>query len=128
MLDSSALLTLIEEEAGDERVKQILRAEMAFVPWISLTELLCITTREKGEEHAEERYALIKNSNAAILWDATEELMFLAVNLKAHHQVSFADALIAAYSMQLNAILVHKDPEMESLRDKIRMEILPYQK
>jgi predicted nucleic acid-binding protein len=54
--------------------------------------------------------------------------MFTAARLKSHNRISFADALIAAYAIQINAILVHKDPEMETLDDKVRMEILPYKK
>jgi predicted nucleic acid-binding protein len=128
VLDSSAILTLIEKESGDEQVKQILRTQSVFIPWIALTELLYITTREKGPKDAETRYALIKNTNSTILWDSNEELMFTAAHLKSRNRISFADSLIAAYAIQLNAILVHKDPEMESLNDKVRMEMLPFKK
>jgi predicted nucleic acid-binding protein len=128
VLDSSAILTVIEKEAGDEQVKQILRTQSVFIPWIALTELLYITTRETGSKDAEKRYALIKNTKATILWDSNEKLMFTAARLKSHNRISFADALIAAYAIQINAILVHKDPEMEALDDKVRMEILPYKK
>jgi predicted nucleic acid-binding protein len=46
--------------------------------------------------------------------------------LKARHPISIADALIAAYALQLDAILVHKDPEYDALAGTLRMEPLPY--
>jgi predicted nucleic acid-binding protein len=119
-------MTFMEKEPGDERVKFILRNESVFIPWPALTELTYITTREFGEENAELRYGMLKKSGATILWQADEALMLTAANLKSAHRISFADALIAAYAIQYQAILVHKDPEMESLVGKVEMEILPY--
>jgi predicted nucleic acid-binding protein len=126
VLDTSALLAFMESEPGDERVEFILRNENVFIPWPALTELMYITIREKGDEDAELRYAMLKNSGATILWQADEPLMLTAAGLKAAHRISFADALIAAYAIQSQAILVHKDPEMELLTGRIEMEILPY--
>jgi predicted nucleic acid-binding protein len=41
-------------------------------------------------------------------------------------RLSVADAWIAATALSLGAILVHKDPEYEPLKNKIRQQILPY--
>ena len=55
-----------------------------------------------------------------------EALLMRAAKLKGQNRLSFADAVIAAYAIQNNAILVHKDPEYEALAGIFEMEILPY--
>lgn len=128
VLDTSALLTYIEDETGASRVKTILKKEKATIPWPALMELFYITTRERGQDEAELRLAILKHSHAEILWDVDETTMLTAAKIKATHQVSFADAIIAGIAIRKNATLVHKDPEFESLGGKIQMEILPYKK
>ncbi len=44
--------------------------------------------------------------------------------LKALFRLSFADSIIAAAALQLNAVLVHKDPEYEALKNEIRLKAL----
>jgi predicted nucleic acid-binding protein len=39
-----------------------------------------------------------------------------------------ADAIIAAFAIQCNAVLVHKDPEFEALAGQMLLEALPYKK
>jgi len=41
-------------------------------------------------------------------------------------RMSFADAWIAALAKHHEAILVHKDPEFESVSQAIRLQALPY--
>jgi predicted nucleic acid-binding protein len=126
LLDTSALLAYMEKEAGDERVKSILKAEKAFIPWTALAELYYITHRKNGEAVAEFRYAILKRTGAHIIWQADETILISVGRIKATHRVSFTDALIASYAIKYNAILVHKDPEYEALNDKVEMEALPY--
>ncbi|MDL1910269.1 type II toxin-antitoxin system VapC family toxin [Chloroflexi bacterium CFX6] len=116
----------MESEEGDERVKFILKNENVSIPWIALAELFYVTTREKGEETAELRYAMLKRSGAQILWGSDEGVLLSAGRLKAAHRISFADSLIAAYALRNEAVLVHKDPEYEQLKDRLQMEALPY--
>ncbi len=42
------------------------------------------------------------------------------------YMMSFADAFVAATAEQADALLLHKDPEFESLRGRIRLEALPF--
>jgi len=55
-----------------------------------------------------------------------EATLRLAASFKAAHRISFADALIAGFAAAHNAILVHKDPEYEVLKDKVKLQPLPY--
>lgn len=124
VLDTSALFSLIESEAGKERVAQIIREEEILIPFISLLELHYITRQEQGEEEANRRLAILKQKQ--ILWQYDEVLLSLASNLKANHRISLADAMIAAVCIYYDAILVHKDPEYDQLSELVALEPLPY--
>jgi len=126
LLDTSALLAYMEKEAGDERVKSILKNEKVFIPWTALAELFYITCRESGETVAEFRYAMLKRTGAHLIWQADESVLISVGRIKASHRVSFADAVIASYAIKYDAVLVHKDPEYETLSGLVEMEALPY--
>ncbi len=126
VLDTSAIFALIEDESGANRVEQVLKKGEIFISWVALMEMMYISSREKGDETAMKRYASIKQFDATILWSADEPTLLTAARLKARHSLSFADSIIAATAIQQNAILLHKDPEYESLKGQVDMEALPY--
>jgi predicted nucleic acid-binding protein len=61
-----------------------------------------------------------------ILWTMDEPILLTAARLKAEHHVSLADAVVAAFAIRNNAVLIHKDPEFEALAGLLPMEALPY--
>ncbi len=126
LLDTSALFTLIEDEAGAARVEEILRTCSVIISWVSLLEVAYITQQEQSIAEAERRYALIRALPVTLTWQIEEATLLTAARLKAAHRVSLADAIIAAYAIRANAILLHKDPEFETLSDQVQMEALPY--
>ncbi len=128
LFDTSALLTLIEDEDGADRVQALLTEEQVLIPWSALMEVYYITLQERGQAEADQRYALIKLLPATILWNVEEAVLLTAGNLKAQYRLSFADALFAAFAAQHKAILLHKDPEFEPLADQVTLEALPYKK
>ena len=128
LLDTSALLTLIEDEAGADQVEQVLRQAEVWLPWLALLETSYITQQEQGAAEAEHRYALIKQLPVTILWDMDEPTLLTAARLKATQRISLADAIIAALAIRQNAILLHKDPEFEVLAEQVSLEALPYKK
>lgn len=126
LLDTSALLTLLEDEAGADRVERVLRQAQTFICAVSLLEVRYITLQEWSESEADVRHALLKRSGATILWDLDEPIVLKAAGLKAGFSISLADALIAASALRHGATLLHKDPEFEALPDAIKQERLPY--
>ena len=128
LLDTSAILTLLEDEEGAQRVETLLRREEVLFPFLALLETYYITLQEHTEDVADQRYALLKQLPKEILWSVDEPTLLTAGRLKAAHRLSLADALIAAFAVQHQAILVHKDPEMAALKDAVEMEFLPYKK
>ncbi|MCW5849423.1 MAG: PIN domain-containing protein [Anaerolineae bacterium] len=126
LLDTSAVLTLIEDEAGADRVEELLRYHTVLIPWIALLEVFYITQQERGATEAERRFALIKALPATQLWTIDEPTLLQAGRLKAAYRLSLADTIVAALAQQHGAILVHKDPEYDTLQGQLRLEALPY--
>ena len=126
VIDTSAILTLIEDEAGADRVQDIIRHYDASMPWVVVLEATYITRQEQGSEEADLRYALLNELPATIWWQADEPVLLTAARLKASHQLSLADAIIAAYAVREDATLLHKDPDYEALSGEVRLEALPY--
>lgn len=52
VLDTSALLALIENEEGAERVESLFREERVLVPFLSLLEVHYVTLQERGQDEA----------------------------------------------------------------------------
>ena len=126
LLDTSALLALIENEEGADRVESIVSGHKAFLPFLALLEVHYITRQERGQGEADRRYALLKQLPGEILWHLDEPVLLTASRFKASHRLSLADAIIAAFALRQNAVLVHKDPEYEALAGEVGLEALPY--
>ncbi len=130
VLDSTAFLALFEDEPGAEIVQKLLeRAKkgeiVIFASFVSFTEIFYITLREKGEEEAKRRIKLM-NTLAMTRVESSQELGLIAGKLKATQRVSFADTWIAGTAIFYDAILVHKDPEFEQVKVKLKILKLPY--
>jgi predicted nucleic acid-binding protein len=126
VLDSSAIFSLIEEEEGAARVAEIIREGGAILPFVVLLEVAYVSQQELGVEEASRRYSLMRQFPCELIWEVDEPTLVAAADFKARHGISLADALIAAYAQTLDAVLLHKDPELESLADDLALEALPY--
>lgn len=128
VLDTSVILTLTDQEAGEDEVEYILNIARAVecqieVCSISLMELAYIRLREQGEDDAAQLVALVKSW--PIVWIYPDEKIWpQAAKLKAFHCLSLADALIAAVAKLHDAILVHKDPEFETFAKSVSKKSL----
>jgi predicted nucleic acid-binding protein len=132
VLDTSALLTLIEDEAGADDVQALLeqagRGEVSLlISFISFMEVYYISLQERGQEEAEERVQLMA-ALPVLRVESTEALAVLAGQFKAHYRLSVADAWIAALAQERDATLVHKDPEFEEIEATVKVLKLPYKK
>jgi len=126
LLDSSALLTLIEDEPGAGRVEKVLRTRPCLIPWLALLEVHYVTQREEGLDEAERRLALLEDLPAEVLWQADVAVLRAAASFKAVHRISLADAVIAGFAKARGATLLHKDPELEAVAGHVALEALPY--
>jgi len=129
LFDTSALLTLRDDEPGAERVAALLNAaSRGGLPchgcFISLMEVLYRVWKDEGETSGRDAYAVCQQ--LPIVWlHESPALLERAAAIKARFPVSLAVAWIAAAALELDAVLVHKDPEFEQVAG-LRQEQLPY--
>lgn len=109
-------------------VEAALRLATTLVPWPVLLETHYIMLRDEGQAEADRCLALLKQLAVTIPWGMDEATMLTAARIKAQHRVSLADALIAAFAVRAGAVLVHKDPEFESLAGLLALQPLPYKR
>ena len=119
LLDTSALLTLRDDEPGADVVADLLyqvqQGEVTcFASFMTQMELLYRVWKDKGEKDG--RLAYEQCLALPIIWVQVDSaLTEKAAEIKATQSVSVADAWIAATAIMQGAILVHKDPEMAPL-------------
>ncbi len=128
LLDTSALLTLRDNEQGADQVAELLyKAEKNEIQclccFMTLMEVFYRVWKDENEKSG--RLAYEQCQSLPITW-LHEEVAFLekAAEIKATHQLSLADAWIAASAVLKQAILVHKDPEFARL--ECEQLVLPY--
>jgi predicted nucleic acid-binding protein len=127
LLDTSALLTLRDDEPGAQRVADLLtlasqRKAKCFGCFMSLMEVLYRVWKDENEQAAQQAYQ--QCLALPIEWmHSSESLLQQAAQLKALHRLSLADAWIAACAMEQDAVLIHKDPEFTPLN--LEQELLP---
>lgn len=127
LLDTSALLTLRDDEPGAERVAEILQQAAkgktrCYGCFISLMEVLYRVWRD--EDEASGRLAYQQCLALPVEWVRDSDALLLkAAELKALYSLSLADAWIAACAHEQSAVLIHKDPEFHAL--PLEQEVLP---
>ena len=130
VFDTSALLTLRDNESGAEQVADLLYQAQngkikALVCFISLMEMFYRVWKDEGEQDGRLAYEQVHSLPLSIIHESAH-LLEKAAAIKATHRLSLADAWIAATAIMEGATLVHKDPEFDYLQ--CRQMILPYKK
>jgi predicted nucleic acid-binding protein len=116
-LDTSAILTLRDDEPGAERVAMLLEGpDPCFACFMTRMEVLYRVWKDEGERSG--RLAYEQLQSLPIQWvDQTEPLLMEASRIKALHRLSVADAWIAAAALLSRATLLHKDPEFDAITE-----------
>lgn len=126
VLDSYALLTYLNGEAGQTRVQEILALALSrevevYLGMINLGETLYIIERRRGLSQAQRALSLIEHLPLTIC-DGSRVLVLDAAHIKAGHSISYADAFVAALAQSKNAIVVTGDPEFEAVAELVQIE------
>jgi predicted nucleic acid-binding protein len=127
LLDTSALLTLRDDEPGAQRVADVLQLASqgkakCYGCFMSLMEVLYRVWKDESKQAGQLAYQ--QCLALPIEWlHSSDSLLAKAAEFKALHSLSLADAWIAACAAEQGAILLHKDPEFVPL--KIAHELLP---
>ena len=129
LLDTSALLTLRDDEPGAEVVAKILEAAetgtvKVFGCFMTLMEIFYRVWKDESEIEGKLAYAQCQSLPIEWIHESTE-LLEQAARIKANYRLSLADAWIAASAVLQEACLIHKDPEFNAL-DLVKQKTLPF--
>lgn len=117
VLDTYAILTVIEDEPGAQTVAEIMTTQGAtlYLSMISLGEVYYILLRRRGEQAAEEVTQNTLAEQSLVLVDVTWTKVKDAARIKAIGGLSYADSFVLALAKELNAPVVTGDPEIKAI-------------
>jgi len=126
VLDSYAMIAYFEDEAGADRVAQILRELIkgqakGFMSVVNWGELYYNTMREQGISEADKVILQLDKFPIQIV-DVNKELAYEAAKLKGEFRIAYADCFAVALSVKLNADLVTGDPDFKKLQERISIQ------
>jgi predicted nucleic acid-binding protein len=129
VLDTSAILTVLNQEDGLETVVELLdKAKTGqatvYLPFMALMELEYLLLRKISAEETEYLLTLVQAWPVQVV-ESSEEWRRQAATMKAQTLLSVADAWSASLALWRNAQLVHKDPEYEQI-PRLLILTLPY--
>ena len=128
VLDSFAILTLLQKEEGHDQVLEILKKAkagtvQAMMTWVNLGEVAYIVQRRWDKSEVHQILANLESSNVEFV-EAGQDLALKAAELKAEYPIAYADTYAAALAMLREAVLVTGDPEFKKLEERISIEWL----
>lgn len=126
VLDTYAILTVIEDEPGAQTVAEIITTQgaMLYLSIISLGEIYYILLRRRGEQAAEEVVQNTLAEQSLALVEVTWPKVKDAARIKAIGGLSYADSFVLALGKELNAPVVTGDPEIKAIAREIGVEII----
>jgi ribonuclease VapC len=117
VFDSHAILKFAQDEAGADRVEELLTASQAgriraFMNEINLGEIYYITIRRIGLEPAKEFLEHFYNLPIELV-PASRDIIASASEVKARYAISYADCFAVASALKHGASVVTGDPEFK---------------
>lgn len=122
VLDSWALLAYLKDEPAAERIEQEWISQGAAISSVDLGEALYMRIREGGEAAATRDIETIRRRSKIVNPDWA--LAFSAARIKARGGLAYADAFCVATAERLEAPLWTGDPEIISVSENARCEIV----
>jgi ribonuclease VapC len=128
VLDSYAILALLNDESGAERVASLLKQAsdleyMVAMSLINLGEVSYIVERRWGIEKTQITLAYLEATNIQFA-EVEKNRVLAAAHLKAKYPIAYADAFAAALAIELEATLITGDPEFQALSSLFDIEWL----
>jgi len=113
LFDTFALLTLWNDEEGAESVQYLLRSGVRiYVSFMSCMEGRYRIWKNAGKAESQE-FAKYLDLLKLKRIDITGSIFDKAIEIKATNSLSVCDSWIAATAIEMDAVLVHKDPHFE---------------
>ncbi len=126
-LDTSALLTLWNDESGADEIEKILKSKQmrVIVSFMSYMECYYSIWKNSSREKGREIYAYLFTLPIERI-NFNEDILQLAAQIKASYTLSVADSWIIATARFMDAYLVHKDPEFLQVNSFVKLHNLPF--
>jgi len=126
LFDTSALLTLWNDEEGADSVESFLRSGAhVYISFMSCMEGRYRIWKNAGKSESEE-FSKYLDLLPLKRIDITDPIFEKAIEIKATNSLSVCDSWIVATAIATDAVLVHKDPEFEQVKTIVKLEPLPY--
>ena len=114
VLDASAAIAFLREEAGSVVVKELLKQKVNFQYTIylhkaTLAEIYYDALKVSGFDGAEESLHIITALPISVIGDISDELLRQIGYFKTHYKISFADCFVLATAKIHNATVVTSD-------------------
>lgn len=130
VLDTSAILALLNAETGYQEVSRILEqareepgTALVYLPFMALMETEYLMLRRHSAEDVGRYMAIVFGWSAQHV-ESDPAWRRQAASIKVGGRLSVADAWIAALALSLEATLVHKDPEFDRVQG-LQVLLLP---
>jgi len=129
VLDTSAILTVLNQEEGKEELVSLLdtakkQPAIILLPFMALMELEYLLLRKISPEETYYLLALVRAWPVQVV-ESSEEWRYRAAQVKVQTSLSVADAWIASLALLRQAEIVHKDPEYDKVPNLLMFK-LPY--
>ena len=123
VLNTSAVMAVLRDEPQRSVVERVLMEAAADpnsvrieVPFVVLMEVeYLMIKRGASAQRVEETLDLVESWPITVA-ESTQLWRRRAAEVKGSNRLSVADAWVASLALLLNATVVHKDPEMDSIR------------
>lgn len=128
MLDSYAILSLLQNEPGADKVSELLeKASNAetklYMNWLNVGEVYYQIIRRESKKIADETLTELRLLPITFV-SVTDELVLSAAEMKAKYSIAFADCFVIATAKEKKAIIVTGDPEFEQVENEVKVEWL----
>jgi len=126
LLDSYAILCYLQDEGGADKVESILKDAqngkvVLLANIINIGEVYYRIARIKTEEVADRILEKISLLPIKII-PCRNDLVLKAAKIKAHYPVAYADAFAIATAISLQAVILSRDPELDSVKGIVSVE------
>lgn len=126
IFDSHAILRFSQDEAGADRVEELLVASRrgdlkAYINEINLGEIYYMTIRRIGLESAKGYLEHFFTLPIQIIAPSCEIIMS-ASEVKAQYAISYADCFAVATALQVGASIVTGDPEFKKVENLVEIK------
>jgi predicted nucleic acid-binding protein len=129
VLDSFAVIALLQDEEGADKVEEILKeAERGktklYMHVLNLGEVYYNVFKGEGENLANSVWAKVRNYPVEFVDDLSESFLLSAARIKGTYPISYADAFAASTSIEKEAMLITGDPDFKLLERDGKIKVL----